>query len=199
MTNGEWFIGSVTAIYALFSAFTFAAIYWQAKTASRSADAQVAAESAWIMISLEKVPGHAHRFHGGRSIPGSEPIENTSLNVRIKCTNTGKTPAWITEKRAAFIIRKYTESAFPTTPDLDACEWVQPEPEPLAAQGFSEKDAYLEAKGRQGFEDVALIYGMVKYRDIFGREDRFTTFGFRVTLSDTFERLPGYPEYNMSK
>jgi len=41
---------------------------------------------------------------------------------------------------------------------------------------------------------MSVIYGFVKYRDIF-KKQRTTTFGYRIT-NGVLKRLENYPKYN---
>jgi hypothetical protein len=49
--------------------------------------------------------------------------------------------------------------------------------------------------GRESNLTMTVVYGVVKYRDIFG-EDRTTNFGFKVVGGDTLKRLTDCPKYN---
>ncbi len=42
---------------------------------------------------------------------------------------------------------------------------------------------------------MTVVYGIVKYRDAFS-DTRTTTFGWCISLSNEFEPLGVYPEYN---
>jgi len=48
--------------------------------------------------------------------------------------------------------------------------------------------------GRQEHGKLTVVYGVVKYRDIFDKR-RETTFAYRI-LNGELRRLEGYPEYN---
>ena len=107
------------------------------------------------------------------------------MGVRIVCQNQGRTPAWITEIHACLDIVDFP----PAIPDFTHADPVQLEPEPLAVkQKFSPKDFTLQRdKGREtGL--MTVIYGIVKYRDVFS-DGRTTTFGYKVGIDGAFERL----------
>ena len=101
----------------------------------------------------------------------------------------------ITEKRANLII--VPKNTLPKNPDLNATRVFDSRAEPLAAGKESQrkKDEYFSAPGYQSLDEWMVLYGVVRYRDVFGRE-RQTTFGYEVTIGDQIERLSGYPKYN---
>lgn len=190
-TQGEELIAVITAVYALFSILTYFMIRRQAK----SAEAELAAQSPWIMVNIEHTPGMHGRFTGA-SRTGNEPeTHHTDFIFRFDCINHGRTPALITEKRANLII--VPKNALPKNPDLRATRVFDDRVEPLAANQKSvrEKDEYFSAPGYQSLDDWVVLYGVVKFREVFGR-DRQTTFGYEVTIGDKIERLSGYPKYN---
>lgn len=163
-----------------------------AEAAFRNAQAVIDAQRAWILVDVERVPGMGGVFLGTTIERGIE-TEHTMLNVRVMCRNEGKTPAWITEKRAGLRIVK----SIPLEPDLEGLEIIQPEPEALAAGRDTTKDVSLTFNQQRADDEVSLVYGMVKYRDIF-QVERQTVFAYRLNLSDRLERLAGYSEYNKS-
>jgi len=195
ITKGEWLIAGITAVYAVISYFTFGAIKRQANIAQRSADAEVAVQSPWIMVNIEYTPGMSRTLGATREKGGPE-IHHTDFVFRFDCINHGKTPAVITEKSAKLII--VTKDTLPAKPDFSDAKVFDNHPEPLAAGEASKekRDEYFSAPGYQGFDEWVVLYGVVKYRDVFGRDDRQTTFGYIVTLGNKIERLPGYSEYN---
>jgi hypothetical protein len=191
ITHGEWLIAGITAVYALISYFTLKAIKRQAL----SAEAELAAQSPWIMVNIEHTPGMHGRFLG-TSREGNEPeTHHTDFIFRFDCINHGQTPALITEKRANLIIVR--KNSLPKHPDLTATRVFDDRAEPLAAgkESVMKRDEHFSAPGYQSLDDWVVLYGVVKYRDVFGR-DRQTTFGYEVTIGDKIERLSGYPKYN---
>jgi hypothetical protein len=72
----------------------------------------------------------------------------------------------------------------------------QQEPESLGASQPSIIEGYTECSGHaRPHIDEIFIYGVVFYRDMFGRH-RHTTFGYQVTPNRDLERISGLPEYN---
>ncbi len=191
MSRFEWIISAITFIYSLFSVLTFFMIKRQA----RAAEGDLAAQSPWIMVNIEYSPGMSGPFLG-TSRHGNEPeTHHTDFIFRFNCINHGRTPAMITEKRASLII--VPKNTLPKNPDLRATTMFDDRTEPLAAGGESlmKRDEHFSAPGYRGLDDWIVLYGVVKYRDVFGR-DRQTTFGYEVTLGDKIERLSGYRKYN---
>jgi hypothetical protein len=192
ITKGEWLIAGITAVYAVISYFMLRAIKRQAS----AAEADIAAQSPWIMVNVEYSPGMTGPFLGtssGKDIEGVQ--QHTDFIFRFDCVNHGRTPALITEKSAT--LKMVPKGKLPNNPDLTSLTVFDRRVEPLAAGEKSKqgKDEYLSVPGYRSLDEWIVLYGVVKYRDVFGR-DRQTTFGYEVTLGDKIERLPGYPEYN---
>ena len=104
---------------------------------------------------------------------------------------SGKTPAWITEKQAGLDI----VDSVPEIPDWSRATFVQVAPEPLSAGQIGKpKDETLICKRGRALGKTIILYGIVKYRDPFG-DNRSTTFGYRVRDDGTLERLQN-PKYN---
>lgn len=142
-----------------------------ANAAKNSADALVKSQCAWIMVDIKNV---AH-----------VPIEHsadgkTKADVIFICKNLGQTPAWLAEFR-------YTSeivSVIPSSQDFEAipvCDGFEVEPVKAGGESydFAQK---LSCSTKQG---TLIIYGMVKYRDMFGNSNRYTTFGFWITTVTT--------------
>ncbi|HWY20342.1 MAG TPA: hypothetical protein VNX26_03925 [Candidatus Acidoferrum sp.] len=192
ITGGEGIIAVITAIYASISYFSLRAIKRQAL----SAEAQLAAESPWIMVNIEYSPGMKGRFLGTSKVRDEPETHHTDFIFRFDCINHGRTPALITEKRATLKI--IPKNSLPPKPDLKATEVFDDRAEPLAAgkESLTKRDEHFSAPGYQGLDEWVVLYGVVRYRDVFGR-DRQTTFGYEVTLGEKIERLPGsYWKYN---
>ncbi|MGB2898199.1 MAG: hypothetical protein WBB89_02965 [Candidatus Acidiferrum sp.] len=85
---------------------------------------------SWIMVEVQPIPGAGPIFDGKTVSRGIRDIvaENTAFTARIICKNDGKTPAWITEKRACIDI----VDSLPETPDWTRTQPIQIEPEPLS-------------------------------------------------------------------
>jgi hypothetical protein len=162
-----------------------------ANAAKVSADALINSERAWIMVDIDPVPG----LGGGRMLGGMENethTQVTSAQFRITCRNEGKTPAWITEKRACL---KIMNGSPPVNPDLNSTKVIQYEPEPLAVGKETRRDGSLTYEGWENLGQITIIYGVIKYRDVFA-DSRSTVFGYVLTVDNRFERLTGLPEYN---
>ena len=165
--------------------------------AKRSADALMTAERAWVIVDIQWAPKYPGRNHMQKTWGGRQ--DTTMVSVRLPCSNQGKTPAWITEKRACIQVVK----SLPTVPDIAAIDIIQSELEPLGAEHMTgeKRDFVLEGDGWESRLEEGLmtvVYGAVKYRDIFSNE-RQTTFAWRITLDNELERLEGYSEYNECK
>jgi hypothetical protein len=172
---------------------TLTAIEVSADAANRSAEAVVNAERAWILANIEFVPGF-----GGLILTDGTEGPHTWVSIRFTFTNQGKTPAWVDERRARFVIIDHV----PPTPDLEATELIKDGADfvPLAAPGILATDDSISAEGRDDSNDVvkvSLIYGVVRYWDVYGNR-RQTTFGYRITPDRKLRRLGEYAAYNQS-
>ena len=84
-------------------------------------------------------------------------------------------------------------------PALGWDDIIQHGPEPVAPEQVTIFEwKHPKGNGRHSIKTLTLVYGVVKYRDIFGKE-RETWFCYRMMGYRTnreFVRLPGHPEYN---
>lgn len=157
-----------------------------ASAALRNAQAVIDAERAWVMVELGWIPGSAGRMPGASIDRGP----HTTVAIRFKYTNEGKTIAWIDEKLACFQIVK----DLPKEPDLSVLEMIDAEPEWIGSKAGGHLDQALEAAGEEGMVDISVVWGLIRYRDAFGKHE--TTFGFRIRPDNRFERIAGLTEYN---
>jgi|SRR6185295_11270654 len=156
----------------------------QAEAAKASADTLIKAERAWISADLKL-----------QDAPFCIGGNNEALTgfVSLTCTNYGKTPGWITEKRIGLIIVK----SIPLAPLLDRAQIAQVSPEPLAPT--QQSVLTYEAMGNGNpheMKNCIIIYGAIFYTDIF-REHRETRFAYMVNPGlDSMQRMIGRPEWN---
>jgi hypothetical protein len=169
-----------------------------AEAAKASADAAISSERAWVMVDLDKVPG-AGFFLYGSTVERGEKRYHASVRVRCICTNQGKTPAKIIEKRAALILVT-PDNPLLLIPNLDI-EIEDPVPHYLQPEREHKSDwaptAQLSVPADEGdMVTFFVIYGVVKYRHLFSEQIVHTTFGYRVRVDSVLERLIDYPKYN---
>jgi len=153
-----------------------------------------ALERAWVLVDIE----HDSQKWADRKmhvLQGSGTSgDSTAFYAVMICKNEGRSPAWLGERRATFEIIDVP----PLHPNWDKLEIVETSPVPLGtgqAQPHTERFEFRAiAQGHEQLGKMSIIYGIVKYRDIFGKERR-TTFGYRLTTDRKFVRLE-YPEYN---
>jgi hypothetical protein len=165
-----------------------------ANAAKLNAEALINAERVWIMIELQPVPGMGGVMDVEEVAKHIVDVisHTTSFNVRLICKNDGRTPAWITEKRACIDV----VDSLPDTPNWDAVGIIQTEPEPLAVGEVGEPtDKSLTCNKARDPGKITVVYGIVRYRDVFA-PDRATTFAYTIRVDGRLERLAGYPEYN---
>ncbi len=120
----------------------------------------------------------------------SDGTIRTGAFVNLICRNQGKTPAWIVERH----IRLEVTNSVAPKPQLQGAE-ISYDPEPLPVGGpESIQNWSLIGDGWAGEGRFTLIYGVVKYRDVFS-PSRETWFGYMVKSDGRLERI-AHPEYN---
>jgi len=158
-----------------------------ARAAKDSADALVASERAWVMLKVD-----FNRLLG-QALDGDI---STCVYVDIVFRNFGKTPALIDEVCCNLGLFDW----FPETQDFASMEPYDSVPEEIRAGKRSKPRLYQpQCIGQKTSDNVMMIYGIVKYRDIFGHK-RSTTFGYSVIgigESAKLKRLvePAYNQY----
>jgi hypothetical protein len=167
----------------------------QLNVSQAQADALINSERAWIMADVEwdssKWADRKPHVLEGSGTGG----DTTGIYVVLTCRNEGRSPAWIEEKRARFQI----VDVLPDEPDLTSAEFIQAGPEPIGIGKALPHTNHISwqaiGAGHEGLGKMMVVYGVVKYRDIFNKH-RETTFGYRITPSRELVRLEGSREYN---
>ncbi|MGA2606665.1 MAG: hypothetical protein ABSH01_04310 [Terriglobia bacterium] len=163
-------------------------VIWKQMSTARNA------QRAWVMVEIEHnakkwADGEVHVLEGSGT--GGD---TTTFYAVLVCRNEGSSPGWIDEKRVKFEI----VSSLPPRPNLECAQFVQAGPIPIGTgQALPPTDILPfepVAMGRQEHGKLTVVYGVVKYRDIFDKR-RETTFAYRI-LNGELRRLEGYPEYN---
>ena len=177
---------------------TAASTRLSADAAKASADAAIASERAWVMVDLDKVPGLGFLMFG-TGLDAGGIHHDAGVRVRCICSNQGKTPAKILEKRAALILVA-PDNPLPLTPNLDI-EIEDPVPHYLqpGAEHKSDWTPSTQLSASNNASDIVtffVVYGIVKYRHLFSEQIVHTTFGYRIRVDSVLERLVDYPKYN---
>ncbi len=173
------------------SCLAFAVSVASALFAWRQTTILATAERAWVMVKLEGGVGYGTTVSLGSTRIGDAEIFTTNASFRLLCFNNGKTPAWITEKRAALVVA----SSLPKKPDLTSTIVIQSAPEPLQVGVDTYTDFSLRADDQEDGARKLYVYGVVRYMDAFG-DKRQTTFGYRFRQEYPLARIDGKPEYN---
>jgi hypothetical protein len=172
-------------------------LVWQAVLTRRSAnaakdaaDAVMNSERAWLIVDLSWKDGRRQGIIG-ESI--SFGVQTWSVFVVVTSRNFGRTPAWITERRIGVLSSR---EPIPQNPPLGNAKVLASTSDTILVgePGYSTEEGVASSE-RIADESGRVIYGVVKYRDIYGKE-RETTFGYRVTKNYYLERLSGFPQYN---
>jgi hypothetical protein len=164
-----------------------------AEAAKDSANALIDSERAWLLIEIDPLTD------GGQDIPfiGQGTSETGQPRTRfysdIKLINGGRSPCWITDARLKFEI----VDSLPEVPDFASQQteegWVGT---PFGTEGKPFRYTWMPSfGGRESDATMTVVYGVVKYRDIFG-QDRTTNFGFKVVGGDLKRLTDSYRKYN---
>jgi hypothetical protein len=180
-------IGAVIA-----AIWTLRTLNQQTIAARKAAEALVSSERAWVMVDVQRQPGAGFILDGTSTDRGGNQLYHTGASVRCVCSNQGKTPAKIIEKRICLLAGI---ASLPEEPNL-SIPVVDAEPHYLQSGTPSSQDWLIQGKGGRGIGNMVVIYGVVKYKHMFSDQEVQTTFGYRVNVNNGLERLSDYPKYN---
>ena len=142
----------------------------------------VTSERPWVTVPLAWSPGYPGLFNHAH-IEDGNTARGYNSTVRMTYKNDGRTPAWITERRACLKITR--DMSLPPYPPLEDAEVVKCGPESLAAGEEKWFDTPLTCEGCQTLDNIALVYGIVKYRTAFVGIVGETVFGYDVAFDGT--------------
>jgi hypothetical protein len=165
---------------AAFSKVNARAAMNNASAAKRSADAIVNVERAWIMVDVVWEPTSTLRI---TRIDGGEG-KKTGVAIRMICTNEGRMPAWITYRAVHVEVASIPTGQTEFLPSESSENYI-----PIAAKGKDESPWRSFGMGQPEVGKEVFIYGVIKYRDVFGPE-RETWFGYLADDSGTLTRIP---------
>jgi len=99
---------------------------------------------------------------------------------------------------AGMIILESIDSldSLPEAPDFDAMKMRLHTPKTLAAGEPARCKLEVTCEGNRPWGQVAVIYGIAKYRHMFSDREVQTSFGYVVSPSDLLLRLVDHPKYN---
>jgi hypothetical protein len=181
-------IAAATVTYVVVTCRLLRATKESADAANKNAGALVNSQRAWIMVDAN--PGaRVSVFHVTTNSEG----ESTTVRFPLVCRNEGGTPAWITEK---FVRARVVES-MPPLLGLESAsdgDFHDISLEPLGVGKELAFVADVRCSGRVSGEKFVVLFGFVKYRDVFGH-GRETRFGYEVSAEGKFTRIPA-GEYN---
>ncbi|MBZ5508632.1 MAG: hypothetical protein LAO78_24495 [Acidobacteriia bacterium] len=141
-------------------------------------------EGARIVVTVEWLPGGG-RFYGS----GTNGL-TTGLPIAVKCKNEGKSIGWIREIR---LTAEIFHNAIPPNPSFEI-DILYHGIQAIAPNDHFKKDESITLFGQDGVGQWIVIWGLVKYSDIFS-DNRETTFGYLITLDGKLERI-SLPAYN---
>jgi len=148
----------------------------QTAATEKQANHMIASERAWIMaelsLSSNGLPLTQWNDHAAGGVP------KTNIYVNLRCINDGDSPAWITEKSARLFIGSGDE--LPVTPKLAKEDILEEGFDPLGPGKDAVYEGNITGTGRHSTQTATIIYGVVKYRDIFG-ENRETGFCYQFS------------------
>jgi hypothetical protein len=150
-----------------------------AEAAKKSADTAIASERGWVTVTIEWAPGHAGLFTGDHTQHGIT-TPNCRVTIRMIYKNDGKTPVWITERRAGMNIYPLFDG-LPDRPPM-ADDVIAVGVVSLAAGQEKSVDTPLECKGRGGMENLTVIYAIVRYRTVIPTLNGESISGYDVAV-----------------
>jgi len=192
--HGTWALVFVGIAGTIAAVVTIIILIRQTRVARQAAEAAVAAESAWVTVEIEWPETKGNIIYGDAVIQGQPTGTTTWFTLNCKRQNHGKTPAWVTETNIGIHIT----DTLPKEPDMRLTWPFQPGMETLVAGGQSTlKQLQLQTNGRPEPGKITVVYGFVKYADVFGHTNRETTFAYYIKPDRTFERisLPGWNKH----
>jgi hypothetical protein len=166
-----------------------------AAAAKKSADALLASERAWVMAELRCRPETFLTTHAS-TYQGVTTHTTSVAKIELYCVNDGNSPAWITEKSARLVVVR--EGELPKFPELAKEDILADELEPMGPGKDNVFTWDINGKGYHSIDTATLIYGVVRYSDIF-ENNRETWFCYQLTGYKTNRemiRITGEPEYN---
>ena len=195
----NWFLVAVGIGAIVAALYTLGTLERQTAATEKNVEAVVNSERSWIMTDIRW-----HADVGDAPTPtqlrvvehsGTEG-DQISLALCWRWQNDGRTPAWITDKQ---LWLRIVQEAPPSEPDLSG-PFTFSGPEPLGIGKSSRIFVQPVCDGtwpRRGEGRALILYGVVKYRDVFGTHETWCGYGV-VGGGDhpRLERLAGYPEYN---
>jgi hypothetical protein len=185
-------MAAATVALAIIGGVALRAAIRTLRAAQLSVDALVASERGWIMVDIKPIPAFETVAEGVGT--GGVPI--ISAHVRCICTNAGKTPAKIVQKRARIVMCNLQGGSLPEVPDLDI-DYMDQNPHALSSGQSSTHQWDVFGEGHKGDVGKAcVLYGVVRYRHMFSEQEVQTTFAYMITGQNDLLPLPGYPEYN---
>jgi hypothetical protein len=168
----------------------------QAEATRANAAVLMNAERAWIMTQIRwsgEVTGMGDPTQT-RVVQGTGADGDTlSIDICLTYQNDGKTPAWIMEKRILF---RNVES-LPVPPQFEwevFGDYERIGPEPVTVGGDGKIRTILTCEGRRELGKSLVVYGFVKYRDVFSPE-RETRFGYVISPDNKFQRIAGEGDF----
>jgi hypothetical protein len=177
-------LGIATALIAIFSIV-------QGVATKRSADAAVASERAWVIVSLEKPVA----FITDLTVKG---VHKSAVRVMCNYVNQGKTPASVRSIKAALVVLEAIDSleSLSEEPDISLLTTEIFLVKTLATGELGQQWLDLTAEKSREFGKLMVVYGVIEYRHLFSKKKVTTTFGYCVTPGENLVRFTNHPKYN---
>jgi hypothetical protein len=156
-----------------------------ASASQQSMRVLINSERAWVMTEIQwEEKGWVGNIHKGE--------ESVYFSGFLMCKNDGSSPAWITEMFARMIVADI--DGYPKKPDFSSpivigYDFLGAVVEPLTVGKEHKFPIELRCSGKLVYPKIAIIYGYVRYADIF-KEERYTGFGYTVGKDNMLCRIP---------
>jgi hypothetical protein len=157
-----------------------------ADAAKESANALISAERAFLLTSLDWIPGYSSLSYD------REGIGTTSARVRLCCINAGRTPGQILEGKAGMMIL----DALPKALDFTNAKERLAAKGPIRVGDSKLWEVTVQCDGIADPTHFTVVFGVIPYLDIFGKQ-REATFGFEAQMS-TLRQITEQPYSNNS-
>lgn len=167
-----------------------------ADAALLNAEALINSERAWVMATLGWYEGGLHIANSASKVGGEEQKFSTSINLKLTCTNVGKSPAWISDisGRVDLVRAEDSSEINPTPPAASQLSFFGV----IEALGPGETRSRVlqtRCEGYMGNDHLVSAFVLIRYRDIFGME-RTTSLGYTIVSGNEMYRQTAFPERN---
>jgi hypothetical protein len=165
----------------------------QLKLAQKQIEASHNAERAWVMTELSwDAHTRLHMAETSNWVEGGEQTDALSVNVKLTCSNEGRSPAWIHGIYGhCQVMNTIKELTNLTSAEMQSYGLIGP----IGPGKVVDRQLHMTCPGHMKGTQSLSIYVVIEYRDIFENE-RMTSLGYVVASDRSLYRQEGLPERN---